>query len=145
MAAVRMTSSRAMPIGDLKGLWTIRGSKTAPVVGLALFTALLATYLASPIMTSANSRWSIATAMSFIRGDGGDLSAYMPPSPNYAPVSYALRKHGDHTYTMYPIGASLLAVPAVALRVWMNPAFEASIRQKDQFSSKWRLPLSMAR
>jgi hypothetical protein len=26
----------------------------------------------------------------------------------------------DHTYTMYPIGASLLAVPAVALRVWMN-------------------------
>ena len=53
MAAVRMTSSRAMPIGDLKGLWTIRGSKTAPVVGLALFTALLATYLASPIMTSA--------------------------------------------------------------------------------------------
>ncbi|MBV9726931.1 MAG: hypothetical protein JO299_17360 [Gammaproteobacteria bacterium] len=73
--------------------------------------------------------------MSFIRGDGGDLSAYMPPSPDYALVNYALRKHGDHAYTMYPIGASLLAVPAVALRQWMNPAFEDSIRQKvpDRF------------
>src|SRR6516225_1668107 len=53
--------------------------------------------------------------------------------PDYAPVSYALRKHGDHTYTMYPIGASLLAVPAVTLHVWMNPAFEAFIRQNVPF------------
>ena len=69
--------------------------------------------------------------MSFIRGDGGNyLSAYMPPSPDYAPGSYALLKHGDHTYTMYPIGASLLAVPAVAVRVWIDPAFEAFVRQK---------------
>ena len=128
-----MTSSRAMPNKDLKDGRKTRGSKTAFVVGLALFTALLATYLTSPIRTSADSRWSIATAMSFIRGDGGDLSAYMPPSPDYAPVSYALRKHGDHTYTMYPIGASLLAVPAVALHVWMNPAFEAFIRQNVPF------------
>jgi len=86
--------------------------------------------VASPIATSYDSRWSIATAMSFLRGDGGDLSAYMPPSPDYAPQSYALVKHGDHIYTVYPIGASLLAVPAVALRAWMNPRFEASIRQK---------------
>ena len=121
---------KRLPIGDLKDRWTIRGSKAAVVIGIALFFALLATYLASPFRGSGDSRWSIATAMSFIRGDGGDLSAYMPPSPDYAPGSYALLKHGDHTYTMYPIGASLLAVPAVAVRVWIDPAFEAFVRQK---------------
>jgi hypothetical protein len=123
-------SSRAKLNEDAEDGWKTWRSKTALVVGLALFTALLATYLASPIRTSYDSRWSIATAMSFVRGEGGDLSAYMPPSPDYAPASYALHKHEDHTYTMYPIGASLLAVPAVALRVWVNPTFEASIRQK---------------
>ena len=75
-----------------------------------------------------NSRWSIATTMSFIRGAAGDLSVYLPPSPDYAPAGYALRTHGNHTYTMYPIGASLLAVPAVILRMWTDPAFEADIR-----------------
>ncbi len=115
---------------NLKIGWKIRRRKTALVVGLALLAALLATYLASPIRESEDSRWSIATAMSFVRGDWGDLSTFMPPSPDYAPGSYALWKNGDHTYTVYPIGASLLAVPAVALRVWMNPAFAAYIRQK---------------
>ncbi len=119
-----------MPNEDLKDELKTPRSEIAIVVGLALFTALLAMYLASPIRTSYDSRWSIATAMSFVRDHGGDLSAYMPPSSDYAPGRYALLKHGDHTYTMYPIGASLLAVPAVALRAWMNPAFEASIRQK---------------
>ncbi len=97
-------------------------------MGIILFVALLATYVASPIRTSEDSRWSIATAMSFIRGTGGDLSAYLPPSPDYAPAGYALRTHGDHTYTMYPIGASVLAIPAVAFRVWLDPAFEDAIR-----------------
>ena len=44
---------KRLPIGDLKDRWTIRGSKTAVVIGIALFIALLATYLASPIRTSA--------------------------------------------------------------------------------------------
>jgi hypothetical protein len=67
--------------------------------------------------------------MSFVRGNRGDLTAYMPPSPSYAGGDYILIKTGAHTYSRYPIGPSLLAVPAVAFAAWINPKFEASIRQ----------------
>jgi hypothetical protein len=105
-----------------------QSTRTALLTAIVLFLGLLVTYVASPVRTSEDSRWSIATTMSFIRGTGGDLSAYLPPSPDYAPAGYALRTHGNHTYTMYPIGTSLLAVPAVVLRMWIDPTFETAIR-----------------
>jgi hypothetical protein len=67
--------------------------------------------------------------MSFVRGQWGDLSAYMPPQPGYTSASYAIIQVGTHTYSIYPIGASLLALPAVALASWWNPAFAASIAE----------------
>jgi hypothetical protein len=102
MAIPDMTAS----LTKLRPAWASRTNRTALLTGVILFITLLATYVASPIRTSEDSRWSIATTMSFIRGAGGDLSAYLPPSPDYAPAGYALRTHGDRTYTMYPIGAS---------------------------------------
>jgi hypothetical protein len=118
-----------MTVGKLTNGWTTQGNKTALLTGLVLFIALFATYVASPVRTSFDSRWSIATTMSFVRGNRGDLTAYMPPSPSYAGGDYILTKTGAHTYSIYPIGPSLLAVPAVAFAAWINPKFEASIRQ----------------
>jgi hypothetical protein len=114
-----MTSSDVTTALTKLGIaWARRANRAALLTGTLLFVVLFATYVASPIRTSEDSRWSIATTMSFIRGAAGDLSAYLPPSPDYASAGYALRTHENHTYTMYPIGASLLAVPAVILRVW---------------------------
>jgi hypothetical protein len=126
MAIPNMTAALA----KLRAAWANRTNTTALLTGVVLFVVLLATYIASPIRISEDSRWSIATTMSFIRGAGGELSAYLPPSPDYAPAGYALRTNGDRTYSMYPIGASLLAVPAVIVRMWIDPAFEAAIRTK---------------
>jgi len=124
-----MTSSAvSTALTKLRTAWARRTNRAALLTGALLFVVLLATYVASPVRTSEDSRWSIATTVSFIRGAAGDLSAYLPPSPDYAPAGYALRTHGNHTYTMYPMGASLLAVPAVILRMWTDPAFEADIR-----------------
>jgi hypothetical protein len=105
-------------------------NKIALLAGLGLFGALCAIYLASPVRTSFDSRWSIATAMSFIRGEAGDLSAYMPPSPGYAGGSYAIAQVGTHTYSIYPIGPPLLAVPAVVVASWWDPAFANYISEQ---------------
>jgi hypothetical protein len=110
-------------------VWSANANKTALVAGAVLFLVLLTTYVMSPVRTSSDSRWSIPTALSLARGEGGDLTAYMPPSPSYASQSYALAKIGAHTYSVYPIGASLLALPAVAVTSLTNPRFAASIRQ----------------
>jgi hypothetical protein len=124
-----MTSSDVLPIGTLPQGSAKQRSKTALLVSFGLFVALFAIYVASPIQTSYDSRWSIATAMSFIRGNGGDLAAYMPPSPDYARANYTLIHTGAHTYTRYPIGAPLLAVPPVALVAWIYPAYAAAVGQ----------------
>src|SRR5262245_21356696 len=119
---------RPMTLAEkLTNVRRMNANKAALVAGAILFVLLLAIYTASPIRTSADSRWSIPTAMSFIRGHGGELSAYMPPSPDYAPSNYAITTIDGRTYSIYPIGAPLLAIPAVALAAWTEPAFATSI------------------
>ena len=76
-------------------------NKAALVAGAALFLVLFAIYLTSPIRTSSDSRWSIPTAMSFVRGQWGDLSAYMPPQPGYAPASYSIIQVRERTPTRF--------------------------------------------
>jgi hypothetical protein len=83
-------------------------------VAIALF--VFAAHFASPLRTSFDSRWTIHTAVSIAcRGDT-DLDEYeaLLARDHY----YAIERRGAHLYNRYPIGASLLAVPAVgALRV----------------------------
>jgi len=111
-----------LPLRLTNGLAT-DPNRRALVTGAVLFLAFLAIYVGSPIRTSLDSWWSIPTAMSFIHGQGGELSAYVPRPPDRVPASYALTTIAGHTYSIYPIGASLLAVPAVALAAWIDPAF----------------------
>src|SRR5262245_9874948 len=111
-----------LPLRLTNGLAT-DPNRRALVTGAVLCLAFLAIYVGSPIRTSLDSWWSIPTAMSFIHGQGGELSAYVPRPPDRVPASYALTTIGGHTYSIYPIGTSLLAVPAVALASWIDPAF----------------------
>jgi hypothetical protein len=52
--------------------------RAAFILTFSIFVFLTAIYIASPIKTPADSRWSIHTAMSLIEGHGSDLSDYMP-------------------------------------------------------------------
>ena len=77
--------------------------------------------------TSANSRWSIHTALSLVDGRGGDLREYLPLLE--AHKFYAIRKFGDRYYTLFPIGVSLLAAPVVLAWTGLEPRFRKRISE----------------
>jgi hypothetical protein len=62
--------------------------------------------------------------MSFARGHGGDLTGYIPEGTAH----YALRERFGRPRTRYPIGVSLLAMPAVVVTAWLHPPFEEDLR-----------------
>lgn len=69
-------------------------------------------FLGCKISSSFDSRWSIHTSMSIIKEGNTDLDEYQQliEAEHY----YAIHRIGDHLYTQYPIGTSLLALPYVA-------------------------------
>ena len=95
------------------------------VVSLLLLTTFLAVYVASPVRTSFDSKWSIHTALSLAEGKGGDLREYLPLIE--AHKFYAIRKFDDRYYTLFPVGVSLLAAPAVLVWTWLDPQFRQRI------------------
>jgi len=99
------------------------------VLSFLLFAGFLAIYAASPIRTSADSRWSIPTAMSLADGKGGELSEYLASRDDR---HYAILKVDDRYYSLFPVGVSLLAVPAVMIAAWLDPAFRERLRQSPQ-------------
>lgn len=93
---------------------------------VALVLLLWAVYAISPVKTSFDSRWSIHMAMSFLRGDWGDLTAFQPILEH---DSYFAVENSDGRITsIFPIGVSVLSIPAVALAQWLNPTFYEQIR-----------------
>jgi hypothetical protein len=64
-------------------------------------------------MGCADSRWSIHTAVSVIDEGNFDLDEYLPTLRNRG--FYFAEQIRGHYYTVYPFGASLLAVPAVVI------------------------------
>lgn len=99
--------------------------KIRATAGIALtfgiFAILLAVYAISTVRTSYDSRWSLHTAMSILRGHGGDLTEYMPALKRND--FYAIRFINGRPYTYFPVGVSILAMPAVAIEWWVRPAF----------------------
>lgn len=89
------------------------------LLGACLFAIAFAVYVASPVMTSWDSRWSIHTAVSILREGNTDLDEYrvMLEASNY----YAIERVGGHLRTRYPLGVSLLAIPFVAIADVANP------------------------
>jgi len=100
----------------------------ARLLSLAIFFILIAIYDRSPVRTSADSRWSIAEAMSFIQGHDGNLSEYrtLLEAQDY----YAIDMENGKPYPFFPIGASLLAVPFVAIATAVQPSFEERLKER---------------
>jgi hypothetical protein len=85
-----------------------------------IFAILLAIYVLSPINTSGDSRWSLHTA-SLVRGHAGDLTEYTPALQRNG--FYAIRYVDGRPRTYFPIGVSILAVPAVTIAWLVRPGF----------------------
>jgi len=86
---------------------------------IALFATVFAVHVASPVMTSWDSRWSIPTAVSIVREGNTDLDEYR--SIVAAQDFYGIEQMDGHLRTFFPVGVSLLAVPFVAVADRLNP------------------------
>jgi glycosyltransferase involved in cell wall biosynthesis len=118
-SAAHTPSSSARPPGLLP-------RRVAVWISLGLFALLLTVFAASPVKTPFDSRWSIHTAMSFVQGRGGDLTEYLPLLKKHD--FYAINYPDGRPRARYPIGTSLLAVPAVVVGSWFDPSFAEELR-----------------
>lgn len=90
-------------------------------------------YIASPVKFAADSVWAIHTSMSLLRGNGGDLSEYQKLVDERQ--LYAARIYHGHPYNLFPIGTSLLAMPAVIAAETYYPKLNDDL--------KWAVPTNM--
>jgi glycosyltransferase involved in cell wall biosynthesis len=117
----------ASVVSRLASVESVTGSWRAGVsVSLGLFVLFLTVFAVSPVKTPTDSRWSVHTAMSFVEGRGGDLTAYLPilEKEDFYHIDYP----DGRPRTRYPIGTSLLAIPAVIVASWINPHFSEGLR-----------------
>jgi hypothetical protein len=77
---------------------------------LLVFLVVWAIHSLSPVRTSTDSMWSIHTAVSIIDRGNTNLDAYRD---RFDPNRPAIEEVNGHYYTIYPLGASLIAVPFV--------------------------------
>jgi hypothetical protein len=78
-----------------------------------LFAAVFLCYLPPGNMGCADSMWSIPTAVSLVDHGDPDLDEYLPLL-QARDFHYSIAV-GAHRYTIYPLGASIIAVPGVIL------------------------------
>jgi hypothetical protein len=101
------------------------------LLAVALFALVFAVHVASPVITSWDSRWSIPTAVSIVREGNTDLDEYR--STIEAQDYYGIERTDGHLRTIFPVGVSLLAVPFVAIADLLNP-HRPGARPADTFS-----------
>ena len=74
----------------------------------SVFLIVLVVYIRSPVVSTADTIWSLYVTGSILREGNIDLdeiSAFIPSD------DYRVERVGDHLYSIFPIGTSLLAVP----------------------------------
>lgn len=141
---------------------------------LLLFTCVLFVYVASPMATPFDSRWTIHTALSLIHHGDVDLNEYEPTLARdrfYATECmlpggeriYSIKKLGScpggHLYHFYPVAVPILASPLVAalegglylaqpvLRPWaesLPPGFRRSLLEGDLVAASMPAELIIA-
>jgi len=77
---------------------------------VTIFLVVFLTHLASPMVTSFDSKWSIHIAMSILREGNTDLAEYKELIQE---DDYRIEKVDAHFYSIFAVGAPLLAVPFV--------------------------------
>ena len=97
-------------------------------VAFGLFAFLVTVYVASPMRTPYDSRWSVHIAISLIEGQGGDLTDYPPvlAKNNF----YCIEYPGGRPHTVFPIGVSLLSAPIVAALAFVAPSFKGMLGKR---------------
>lgn len=120
-----MRNETSRSIGD--PLWLLVG----------VFTASLALYLISPVITSGDSAWTTPTALSLIHEHNPDLNEYPEFIARHNPK--AVEWIDGRAYSIFPVAISLTAVPFVWAAEWALPwlwasfpALETLIREKAQ-------------
>lgn len=97
------------------------------ITSLVIFLLTLIIFAASPVKTSSDSRYSLHTAQSFLNGHWGDLSEYLPliEKDNH----YSIEFRDNKPRSFYPIGTSLIALPAVAMIDAAYPRWESKLQK----------------
>jgi hypothetical protein len=98
------------------------------IISLLIFLVTFSVFAISPIRTPSDSRFAIHTSMSFTKGHGGDLSEYLPIIEKES--SYSLEFRDGKPRSVYPIGTSLIAMPAVILIDIIKPDWADSLQNK---------------
>ena len=94
------------------------------VLSLLLLATFVTIYVASPVTTSFDSKWSVHTALSLAEGKGGDLREYLPIVE--ARKFQTIVKFGERYYTLFPVGMSLLGAGR-GVFAWFDPEFKQRI------------------
>jgi hypothetical protein len=104
------------------------------LIPAGLFALVLCVYLASPVVQSVDSRWTVHLAVSIVREGNLDLDEYASLIP---PHDYRIQWIGGHSYSSFPPGTPLLAAPLVYLYglavPWFNGNVEQYHEQVDRF------------
>jgi hypothetical protein len=74
----------------------------------AIFFVVFSVHFLSPVSQSADSRWTIHTAMSIVREHDTNLDEYESLIP---PDDYRIEYFNGHMYSMFPIGTAVLITP----------------------------------
>ncbi len=93
-------------------------------VAWGLFVACAIVYLLSPVSGHADMRRALQVALSFARGDWGDLSGFPGADP---PDDYTVARVGDRVLLYFPTGTSMLLSPVLWLLDRLAPSFTAAI------------------
>jgi len=107
------------------------GRPVGTAAGAAVFAALLAVYALSPVQNVGDARYTVLLAESLLRHGSPALERYFAPPldpertpgvlpwrsepPRRAGMPYQLEWNGERATLLYPHGAALLSLPAVAL------------------------------
>ncbi|MCP9630138.1 hypothetical protein NML43_23855 [Rhodopseudomonas palustris] len=90
-------------------------------------------FIASPVAFYSDPIWSIHTSMSLLRGQNGNLVEYRHVIEDKQRLY--IEAHGDRLYNMFPVGVSVMAMPAVLAASTIYPKLHDDL--------KWAIPTQL--
>ena len=105
-----------------------------------IFVIVLGAHLLSPAQQTADSRWSVYTALSVIYQRNTDLNEYQDVAAINS--NYAIYEKDGHIYNGFPVGASLLAVPVLVptLVILHITGQDLTWHTKSDFATSMHIP-----